>query len=237
MADDRDLEEARRRAAHGDRSEPLLPPRRAPNHHRQHHASLPGGLRPPRGGRGAAPTLVTGCPRSSTWPTALSPTTPGAPASNRTGHTSTCDTPDDRGSDRDTSSGALTSEPGSPRLHRDRRPGGVPHPRLPTPRLPTPLRKQQARTPGVRALPMARDITVVSEGGLEPPRPYRALGPQPSASANSATPTWPSGTPGRRDTLAQRLRAPNRPRSLVRRSAAAPAAQEDAEQPQDREAR
>lgn len=30
---------------------------------------------------------------------------------------------------------------------------------------------------------------VVSEGGLEPPRPYRALGPQPSASANSATPT------------------------------------------------
>ena len=29
----------------------------------------------------------------------------------------------------------------------------------------------------------------VSEGGLEPPRPYRALGPQPSASTNSATPT------------------------------------------------
>jgi hypothetical protein len=30
----------------------------------------------------------------------------------------------------------------------------------------------------------------VSEGGLEPPRPMRALGPQPSASAYSATPTW-----------------------------------------------
>src|SRR4029453_5782661 len=30
----------------------------------------------------------------------------------------------------------------------------------------------------------------VSEGGLEPPRPIRALGPQPSASAYSATPTW-----------------------------------------------
>ena len=29
----------------------------------------------------------------------------------------------------------------------------------------------------------------VSEGGLEPPRPHRALGPQPSASTNSATPT------------------------------------------------
>src|ERR687894_84419 len=29
----------------------------------------------------------------------------------------------------------------------------------------------------------------VSEGGLEPPRPDRALGPQPSASTNSATPT------------------------------------------------
>ena len=32
--------------------------------------------------------------------------------------------------------------------------------------------------------------TYVSEGGLEPPRPIRALGPQPSASAYSATPTW-----------------------------------------------
>ena len=30
---------------------------------------------------------------------------------------------------------------------------------------------------------------MVSEGGLEPPRPIRTLGPQPSASANSATPT------------------------------------------------
>ena len=30
---------------------------------------------------------------------------------------------------------------------------------------------------------------VVSEGGLEPPPPYRGLGPQPSASTNSATPT------------------------------------------------
>ena len=36
----------------------------------------------------------------------------------------------------------------------------------------------------------------VSEGGLEPPRPYRALAPQASASANSATPTWPPGRPG-----------------------------------------
>ncbi len=35
----------------------------------------------------------------------------------------------------------------------------------------------------------------VSEGGLEPPRPYWALAPQASASANSATPTW---TPGNR---------------------------------------
>ena len=32
-------------------------------------------------------------------------------------------------------------------------------------------------------------------GGLEPPRPYWALAPQASASANSATPTW---TPGNR---------------------------------------
>ena len=39
--------------------------------------------------------------------------------------------------------------------------------------------------------------SVVSEGGLEPPRPYRTLGPQPSASANSATPTWPLVEPGR----------------------------------------
>ena len=30
---------------------------------------------------------------------------------------------------------------------------------------------------------------VVSERGLEPPRPKRALDPQPSASTNSATPT------------------------------------------------
>jgi ABC-type lipoprotein export system ATPase subunit len=39
-------------------------------------------------------------------------------------------------------------------------------------------------------------IVFVSEGGLEPPRPIRALGPQPSASANSATPTWPRISPG-----------------------------------------
>ena len=33
----------------------------------------------------------------------------------------------------------------------------------------------------------------MSEGGLEPPRPIRTLGPQPSASANSATPTRAPG--------------------------------------------
>ena len=39
----------------------------------------------------------------------------------------------------------------------------------------------------------------MSEGGLEPPRPYWALAPQASASANSATPTWTpySGAEGR----------------------------------------
>jgi site-specific DNA recombinase len=52
--------------------------------------------------------------------------------------------------------------------------------------------------------------SVVSEGGLEPPRPNRAPGPQPGASANSATPTWLSGSPGRRDTLARPPWAPNR---------------------------
>ena len=36
---------------------------------------------------------------------------------------------------------------------------------------------------------MCRLITSVSEGGLEPPRPIRALAPQASASANSATRT------------------------------------------------
>ncbi len=30
-------------------------------------------------------------------------------------------------------------------------------------------------------------VVLVPEGGFEPPRPYRALGPEPSASANSAT--------------------------------------------------
>jgi integrase len=35
-----------------------------------------------------------------------------------------------------------------------------------------------------------RSSSVVSEGGLEPPPPSRGLGPQPSASAYSATPTW-----------------------------------------------
>ena len=34
---------------------------------------------------------------------------------------------------------------------------------------------------------------VVSERGLEPPRGITPLGPQPSASANSATPTWGRG--------------------------------------------
>src|SRR4029450_8737403 len=76
---------------------------------------------------------------------------------------------------------------------------------------------------------------IVSEGGLEPPRPYRAPGPQPGASATFAPPTRPSGPPGRRDTLAQHRWAPNRPQSLLRCSATAPATQEDAEQPQDRE--
>ena len=41
--------------------------------------------------------------------------------------------------------------------------------------------------------PGVHDVTwskAVSEGGLEPPPPYRGLGPQPSASTNSATPTW-----------------------------------------------
>ena len=39
---------------------------------------------------------------------------------------------------------------------------------------------------------------VVSEGGLEPPCPIRALAPQASASAYSATRTWDSGLlPGR----------------------------------------
>src|SRR5215204_826749 len=38
-----------------------------------------------------------------------------------------------------------------------------------------------------------RSASLVSEGGLEPPPPYRGLGPQPSASTNSATPTgWPA---------------------------------------------
>ena len=58
----------------------------------------------------------------------------------------------------------LTTEPGSVDYMEIDAPGGVPHPRLPTPRLPTPLQKQQARTPGVRALPMSRDIAIVSEG-------------------------------------------------------------------------
>jgi Phage integrase family len=42
-----------------------------------------------------------------------------------------------------------------------------------------------------------RSSVGVSEGGLEPPRPMRALGPQPSASAYSATPTCSKGAGGR----------------------------------------
>jgi hypothetical protein len=50
-------------------------------------------------------------------------------------------------------------------------------------------------TPGVDAVevtvpPGDRGANGVSEGGLEPPRPIRAPGPQPGASAYSATPTW-----------------------------------------------
>src|SRR5919107_5315378 len=41
----------------------------------------------------------------------------------------------------------------------------------------------------VRAPGMSTRASLVSEGGLEPPPPYRGLGPQPSASTNSATPT------------------------------------------------
>ena len=37
-------------------------------------------------------------------------------------------------------------------------------------------------------------IRVVSEGGLEPPCPFGALAPQASASAYSATRTWPAGS-------------------------------------------
>ena len=50
-------------------------------------------------------------------------------------------------------------------------------------------------TPGVDAVevslpPGDRGGNGVSEGGLEPPRPIRAPGSQPGASAYSATPTW-----------------------------------------------
>src|SRR5262245_5282167 len=74
-----------------------------------------------------------------------------------------------------------------------------------------PARRPRGTAPDQRL----RTSQIVSEGGLEPPRPYRAPGPQPGASANSATPTWPSGTPGRTDILAERPLAPNRPWSLA----------------------
>src|SRR5262247_1775735 len=69
----------------------------------------------------------------------------------------------------------------------------------------------------------------VSEGGLEPPRPNRAPGPQPGASANSATPTWPPGGPGQADHSSAQVLS-------TQSAVAAPAAEEDAGQPQDGQA-
>ena len=45
------------------------------------------------------------------------------------------------------------------------------------------------RLAGCLHLMQVLGVNLVSEGGLEPPPPYRGLGPQPSASTNSATPT------------------------------------------------
>src|SRR3546814_11720082 len=48
----------------------------------------------------------------------------------------------------------------------------------------------------------------VREGGLEPPRPIRALAPQASASTYSATRAWVSRLRKRRSRLARRRRPP-----------------------------
>jgi hypothetical protein len=69
--------------------------------------------------------------------------------------------------------------------------GLLPHPRSEASGQPTDLVEVTVTVPWIPLVTAASGSSGgVSEGGLEPPRPMRALGPQPSASAYSATPTW-----------------------------------------------